>query len=248
MPEFSSLQHRVGRFLHFEVFVQFVRLHTSYEILLWIQLLILEGLSIIVVILLTSNTTHAYMRRNTTQHDCVWYMNSLISCVKCRPRKFRTQNPRFIIRYHFRYIIRMNKVEISMLCWEGRRFTRPDNLLYYFLPPVCRWSRVKYSNVSTLSDFVQKKLWAWIVVIIIVRYWLLMPIYFFYLLADFQMAFIGDIFEIIVTRRRPRYFANRKRPRGGGLMQPPLDFCLPVRIFWKYFSWVCFRGQGIQRW
>ena len=46
-----------------------------------------------------------------------------------------------------------------------------------------------------------------------------------------------------LTRRRPRYFANRKRPRGGGLMQPPLDFCLPVRIFQKYFSWVCFLGS-----
>ena len=52
------------------------------------------------------------------------------------------------------------------------------------------------------------------------------------------------VFEL--TRRRPRYFANRKRPRG--VDATPLDFCLPVRIFWKYFSWVCSRGQGIQRW
>ena len=31
----------------------------------------------------TCNTIHVYMRRNTTQHDCVWYTNLLISCVKC---------------------------------------------------------------------------------------------------------------------------------------------------------------------
>ena len=34
--------------------------------------------------------------------------------------------------------------------------------------------------------------------------------------------------------------------QGGGYHS--LDFCLSVRIFWKYFSWVCFLGKGIQRW
>ena len=45
--------------------------------------------------------------------------------------------------------------------------------------------------------------------------------------------------------RMPKVFRQPKTPRG--VDTTPLDFCLPVRIFRKYFSWVCFRGQGIQR-
>ena len=56
----------------------------------------------------------------------------------------------------------------------------------------------------------------------------------------FQLAF-GEL-----NPQMPKVFRQPKTPKG--VDTTPLDFCLPVRIFWKYFSWICFRGQGIQRW
>ena len=47
-----------------------------------------------------------------------------------------------------------------------------------------------------------------------------------------------------VNPQMPKVFRQPKTPKGGGWYNPPLDFCLLVQIFWKYFSWVCFRGQG----
>ena len=46
-----------------------------------------------------------------------------------------------------------------------------------------------------------------------------------------------------LTRRWPKVKIHLRTPRGG-VGTTPLDFGLPVRIFRKYFSWVCFRGQG----
>ena len=58
------------------------------------------------------------------------------------------------------------------------------------------------------------------------------------------LLLVGDV---ELNPQMPKVFRQPKTPKGG-LIQPPLDFCHPVRIFWKCFSWVCFRGQGIQRW
>ena len=52
---------------------------------------------------------------------------------------------------------------------------------------------------------------------------------------------------VYVNPQMPKVKIHLRTPKGGGGYHP-LDFCLPVRIFCKYFSWVCFRGQGIQRW
>ena len=48
------------------------------------------------------------------------------------------------------------------------------------------------------------------------------------------------IYLTVLTLRRPRYFANRKRPREVDAI--PLDFCLPVRIFFKIFLMGMFSG------
>ena len=53
-------------------------------------------------------------------------------------------------------------------------------------------------------------------------------------------------FQCKLNQRHPRYFANRKRPR---VPPPPWMFAFPSENWkcWKKFSWVCFRGRGIQR-
>ena len=52
--------------------------------------------------------------------------------------------------------------------------------------------------------------------------------------------------RVQINPQMPKVKIHLRTPRGGGV-PPPLDFGPPVRIFRKYFSWVCFRGQGIQR-
>ena len=44
----------------------------------------------------------------------------------------------------------------------------------------------------------------------------------------------------------PKVKIHLRTPKGG-VGTTPLDFGLPVRIFQKYFLYVCFRGQEIQR-
>ena len=48
-----------------------------------------------------------------------------------------------------------------------------------------------------------------------------------------------SLITIYIRTTTQTHFANRKCLRGRWIF--PLDFCLPVRIFWKYFSYVCFR-------
>ena len=73
---------------------------------------------------------------------------------------------------------------------------------------------------------------------------------------DFENSFIYlsargiDYVYITISQNNPqmpKVKIHLRTPKGGWV-PPPLDFGLPVRIFQKYFSWVCFRGQGIQRW
>ena len=52
--------------------------------------------------------------------------------------------------------------------------------------------------------------------------------------------------QLVFNPQTPKLKIHLRTPKRGWI--PPLDFCLSVRIFRKYFSWACFRGQGIQPW